>query len=127
MNLPKNEKSIFFSKVGEITMHKYEGQFTVKCVLTAADRRLLEIEQSRLTMDLKNPTANLSSISRVTANLRVRVQKAPDWFNQMIDDLETLDDNILYEIWNECGQAAKEWHEELKAKANPMGNVPKES
>lgn len=127
MNLPKNEKSFFFSKEGEVTMHKYEGQFSVKCVLTAADKRLLEIEQSRLTTDLKNPTGNLVALSRVVANLRVRVLKGPDWFNQMIDDLETLDDNILFDIWSECLNASKEWHDELKAKADPMGNGSKEA
>ena len=126
MNLPKNEKSFLFSKEGEITLHKYDGQFTVKCVLTAADKRLLEIEQSRLTTDLKNPTANLVALSRVVANLRVRVLKAPDWFNQIIDDLETLDDNILFDVWTECLQASKEWHDELRAKAEPVGNAPKE-
>jgi hypothetical protein len=126
MNLPKNEKSFLFSKEGEITLHKYDGQFTVKCVLTAADKRLLEIEQSRLTSDLKNPTANLVALSRVVANLRVRVLKAPDWFNQIIDDLETLDDNILFDVWTECLQASKDWHDELRAKAEPVGNVPKE-
>ena len=126
MNLPKNEKSFLFSKEGEITLHKYDGQFTVKCVLTAADKRLLEIEQSRLTTDLKNPTANLVALSRVVANLRVRVLKAPDWFNQIIDDLETLDYNILFDVWTECLQASKEWHDELRAKAEPVGNAPKE-
>jgi len=127
MNLPKNEKSFFFSKEGEITMHKYEGQFSVKCVLTAADKRLLEIEQSRLTTDLKNPTANLVALSRVVANLRVRVLKAPDWFNQIVNDLETLDDNILFDVWTECLQASSDWHEELRAKVEPVGNAPKES
>lgn len=127
MDLPKNEKSFMFSKEGEVTMFKYEGQFTVKCVLTAGDKRILEIEQSRLMVDLKNPTSNLIAISRVVANLRIRVLKAPDWFEQMIGDLETLDDNILFEVWGECLKATKDWQDELKAKADPVGNVQKES
>ncbi|CAB4125754.1 hypothetical protein UFOVP53_219 [uncultured Caudovirales phage] len=127
MDLPKNEKSFFFSKEGEVTMHKYEGQFSVKCMLTAADKRILEIEQSRLSVDLKNPTNNLTAISRVVANLRVRVLKAPDWFNQMIDDLDTLDDNIIYEVWGECVKASNDWQAELKAKSDPLGNAQKES
>lgn len=127
MNLPKNEKSFFFSKEGDITSHKYEGQFSVKCVLTAADKRMVEIEQSRLMVDLKNPTANLTAISRVTANLRTRVLKSPDWFGQMIDDLETLDDNILFDVWSECIRCSNEWFDEVKEKADPVGNAPKES
>jgi len=127
MNLPKNEKSFFFSEEGDITGHKYEGQFSVKCVLTAADKRMVEIEQSRLMVDLKNPTAGLINISKVTANLRTRVLKSPDWFNQMIDDLETLDDNILFDVWNECVRCSNEWFDEVKQKADPVGNEPKES
>jgi hypothetical protein len=127
MNLPKNEKSFFFSKEGEVTGHKYEGQFSVKCVLTAADKRMVEIEQSRLMVDLKNPTANLIAISKVTANLRTRVLKSPDWFGQMIGDLETLDDNILFDLWAECVRCSNEWFDEVKQKADPVGNAPKES
>lgn len=127
MNLPKNEKSFMFSKEGEITLHKYEGQFTVKCVLTAADKRVLEIEQSRLMVDLKNPTANLVAISKVVSNLRIRVLKSPDWFGQMLEDLETLDDNILFDVWAECIRCSNEWFDELKAKAEPVGNEQKGS
>jgi hypothetical protein len=127
MNLPKNEKSFFFSQAGDITQHKYEGQFSVKCILTAADKRMLEIEQSRLMVDLKNPTSNLVAISRVVANLRVRVLKGPDWFNQMLEDLETLDDNILFDVWAKCLELSAEWHDDLKKLTDPMGNEPKES
>lgn len=127
MNLPKNEKSFFFSKEGDITGHKYEGQFSVKCVLTAADKRMVEIEQSRLMVDLKNPTANLVAISKVTANLRTRVIKSPDWFGQMINDLETLDDNIMFDVWAECVRCSNEWFDEVKQKADPVGNEQKES
>lgn len=116
-----------FSKEGEVTGFKYEGQFSVKCVLTAADKRVLEIEQSRLMVDLKNPTSNLIAISRVVANLRIRVLKAPDWFDQMIGDLETLDDNILFDVLSECLQASQNWHDELKKKSDPVGNEQKQS
>jgi hypothetical protein len=127
MDLPKNEKSFMFSKEGEVTGFKYEGQFTVKCVLTAADKRVLEIEQSRLMVDLKNPTSNLIAISRVVAGLRIRVLKSPDWFDQMIADLETLDDNILFDVWGECLTASQAWMDELKKKSDPVGNEQKQN
>ena len=127
MDLPKNEKSFMFSKEGEVTGFKYEGQFTVKCVLTAADKRVLEIEQSRLMVDLKNPTSNLIAISRVVAGLRIRVLKSPDWFDQMIADLETLDDNILFDVWGECLVASQAWMDELKKKSDPVGNEQKQN
>lgn len=132
MSLPKNEKSFMFSLVGEITGHKYEGQFSTKCVLSMADKRVLEIEQSRLSMDLLNPTDNLVAIARVVANLRVRVIDAPDWFDQIIGSLDILDDNVIFELYGECLKASSEWQDELKKKSLPEekqteGNLPAES
>ena len=123
MNLPKNEKSFMLSVAGEVTGHKYEGQFTVKCVLSMADKRLLEIEQSRLSVDLMNPTNNLVAISRVVANLRVRVINAPDWFDQIIGSLDILDDNVVFELYSKCLDASNEWQEELKKKTQPEKQV----
>ena len=132
MNLPKNEKTFLLSVEGDVTGHKYEGQFSTKCVLSMADKRVLEIEQSRLSMDLLNPTDNLIAISRVVANLRVRIIEAPDWFDQIIGSLDILDDNIIFELYGKCLDASNEWSEELKKKAEPekektQGNLPAES
>lgn len=123
MNLPKNEKSFMFSVEGEVTGHKYEGQFSVKCVLSMADKRILEIEQSRLAMDLLNPTDNLVAIARVVANLRVRVQDAPDWFDQIIANLDILDDNVIFELYSKCLECSSEWVKELKQKSQPKEQV----
>lgn len=134
MNLPKNEKSFMFNVEGEVTGHKYEGQFSTKCALSMQDKRVLEIEQSRLSVDLLNPTDNLVAIARVVANLRVRVLEAPVWFDQMIGSLDILDDNVIFELYSKCLEAANEWQEELKKKAEPEkskeqkeGNLPAES
>lgn len=131
MNLPKNEKSFHFKHIGETTGHTYEGQFTVKCALSLADKRSLEIEQSRLSMDLMNPTGNLSAISRVVANLRVRVIKGPDWFNDAISSLDVLDEDAVFELYGKCLDKTKEWQDELKQQSQPKevseGNPQTES
>lgn len=131
MELPKNEKQFHFEHVGEVTGHKWEGQFSVKCVLSLADKRLLEIEQSRLSMDLMNPTGNLSAIARVVSNLRVRVISAPDWFNQAVSTLDILDEDVMFELYGKCLDATKEWQDDLKKKSMPEekseGNPQKES
>lgn len=119
MNLPKNEKSFMFSAEGEVTGHKYEGSFSTKCILSLSDKRVLEIEQSRLSVDLLNPTENLIAISRVIANLRVRILDAPDWFDQIISTLDTLDDNIIFELYSNCLEKSNEWRDELKEKSLP--------
>ena len=129
MSLPKNEATFDFSHVGEISGKKYDGQFTCKCMLTLGDKRLFEIEKSRLTADLMNPTGNLSAIGSVVANLRVRITEAPDWFNQIIYTLDILDEEVVFEIYSECLKKSEEWREKVKSKAeekNP-GNEQKES
>jgi len=129
MSLPKNESSFDFLHVGELTGNKYDGQFTVKCVLSLGDKRLLEIEKSRLTADLMNPTGNLSALGSVVANLRVRVTDAPDWFNQKIMNLDILDEEVLFELYSKCLEKSEEWRDKVKEKAEEKteGNVQKES
>lgn len=136
MDLPKNEKSFYFKHKGELTGRVYEGDFKVKCALNWADKRLLEVEKSSLTLDLTNPSGNLASIGNVVANLRVRVLDAPDWFKQAIVSLDILDDELFFEIYSKCLDMADAWIEELKGKAadtddslkrDSEGNLSKES
>jgi hypothetical protein len=130
MNLPKNEKTFLFSKEGEVTGQKYEGQFTVKCALSLGDKRLIEIEKSRLSVDLMNPTGNLDAISRIMANLRVRVLNGPEWFNQQINTMTILDEEIVFEVYSKCLEASEEWMKELKkesGKGEDSGNSQKGS
>ena len=137
MSLPKNESAFDFSHVGELTGKKYEGTFSVKCMLSIADKRILEIEKSRLTADLQNPTGNLSALGSVVANLRVRVINAPDWFNQSILSLDILDEEVIFELYSECLNKSEEWRSAVKDKAEKKmaeeagigaeGNAPKES
>jgi hypothetical protein len=117
MELPKNEKSFDVSLIGETTGKKYEGTFTVKCVLNISDKRRLEIERSRLSADTVNPSVSLSAISGVVANLRIRVVQGPEWFKQSIDNLDFLDEDILYEVFSKCMEKSEEWTSEVKKKS----------
>jgi len=129
MDLPKNEKSFLLNHVGEITGRKYEGTFTVKCILNVADKRRLEIEKSAISADLLNPTENLSAISIVVANLRVRVINAPDWFKQSIQTLDFIDEDVIFEIYSLSLKKAEEWIKEVKKTSvgEEQGNLQKES
>jgi lysylphosphatidylglycerol synthetase-like protein (DUF2156 family) len=72
-----------------------------------------------------NPTANLDGISRIMANLRVRVIKGPEWFNQQVNTLSILDEEIVLEVYNECLKASDEWLKDLKkqsGKGEDLGN-----
>jgi hypothetical protein len=128
MDLPKNEKSFLFNHTGELTGRKYEGTFTVKCVLNMADKRRLEIEKSSISADLMNPTNNLSAIATVVANLRVRVVNSPDWFKQSIQTLDLLDEDVIFEIYSQCLNKSEEWITEVKkSSVGDQGNLQKES
>lgn len=119
MDLPKNERSFLFEHTGEISARKYEGTFTVRCVLSMAEKRKLEIERSALSADLQNPTGNLSAISTVVANLRVRVIKSPDWFKQSIMSLDLLDEDVYFELYSKCLEQSEAWIKEVKEAAAP--------
>ena len=123
INLPKNEKTFMFEKIGEITSFKYEGQFVVKCALSLSDKRLIEIEKSRLSMDLQNPTANLDAIARLIANLRVRVISGPEWFNQQINTMSILDEDVVFDVYTECVKASEDRINDLKKESN-NGDTP---
>ena len=129
MDLPKNEKSFLLNHTGELTGRKYEGTFTVKCVLNMADKRRLEIEKSSISADLMNPTNNLSAIATVIANLRVRVVNAPDWFKQSIQTLDLLDEDVFFELYSTCLNKSEEWLNEVKKSSvgDDQGNLQKES
>ena len=130
MDLPKNEKSFLLDHTGERTGKKYDGTFTVVCVLNAAQDRNLEIERSALSADLSNPTANLTALSTVVANLRVRVIEAPEWFKQSILTLDLIDQEVLFELYGKCLDKENEWLEEVKKDSlggDKEGNPKKES
>jgi hypothetical protein len=119
VDLPKNEKTFIFDHAGEVTGHKYGGNFTVKCILNMAEKRTLEIEKSMLSADLSNPTGNLSAISSVIANLRVRVIKSPDWFKQSLSSLDLLDEDVYFVVYGKCLEQAKLWTDEVKSLSSP--------
>jgi hypothetical protein len=121
MDLPKNQKSFQLDYTGELTGKRYEGTFTVKCVLNMAEKRKLEIERSGLSADLTNPTGNLNAISLVVSNLRVRVTDAPDWFKQAIITLDILDEDVLFELYSKSLDKSEEWISEVKKKS--LGEV----
>jgi hypothetical protein len=117
MDLPKNQKSFEINHIGQVTGKKYEGTFTVKCVLNLADKRKVEIERSSLSADLNNPTESLSAIASIVANLRVRVVDSPDWFKQALVSLDLLDEDVLVEIFSKSLDKSEEWLSEVKTRS----------
>ena len=117
MDLPKNEKTFEFEHVGKTTGKKYEGKFTVKCVLNMFDKREIELEKSRLSADVANPTNLLSSLSHILANLRVRIMKAPTWWEQSLGGFDLLDEDVIIALYDKTMLQEDEWHKELKVQS----------
>ena len=130
MDLPHNEKTFEFSHVGTTTGRKYDGKFTVKCVLNMFDKREIELEKSRLQADVANPTNLLSSLSHILANLRIRIIKAPTWWEQSLGGFDIMDEDVIIALFDKVMEQEDTWHKELKAlstEGEPEGNPQKES
>ena len=116
MDLPKNEKTFTFNEIGETYGKKYEGTFTVKCILNMRDKRMLEVEKSRLRLDMANPTPDLIALTTILATLRVRIIDGPEWWKQGEgDDIE--DENIVVTLFDKVTDQEEIWRKELKDKA----------
>ncbi len=130
MDLPKNEKTFEFSHIGATTGNKYDGKFTVKCVLNMFDKREIELEKSRLQADVANPTNLLSSLSHILSNLRIRITKAPTWWEQSLGGFDLMDEDVVIALFDRVMEQEDAWHQELKAlsaEGEPEGNPQKES
>lgn len=115
MDLPKDIKTFTFECEGDTTTKKYDGDFTVKCILNMRDKRLLEIEKSSIRADMANPTPDLVAYSTILATLRVRIQEAPEWWKQSVGGYELKDENVIVELFDKVMDQETKWREELKA------------
>ena len=115
-SLPKMEKSFDFTVVGLTTGYKYEGTFTVRCVLTTAQRHAMEMEKTRLLADYKNPTQELAVISSALAECRHRISDGPGWWKDKLG-ADLLDEEIIFLLNSKCFEAEDEWKIDLKKKA----------
>ncbi len=133
MDLPKNERTFFFEEPGDATLEIYKGEFTVLCIPDMRARRAIEVEKSRLSADVANPTDNLAGLSIILANLRVRVLSGPSWWEESLGGYNIMDENILVMLYDKVLEQEESWRTALKERASPkkedddLGNVQEES
>jgi hypothetical protein len=131
-SLPKIEKTFEIEVEGETTGIKYEGKFTSKCVLSLADKQSLELEKSRLTADYANPSGKLYAMATMVSSLRARLVEFPEWWKEVGNGSDLLDENVLVDIFDKCEDLALEWKNDLKKASGKeekekSGNSKKES
>jgi hypothetical protein len=115
--LPKNEKTFYLTYVGAVTGIKYEGQFTVRCVLDLRSKHLLELEKTRLQADHSNPTNGLAGIAFTVANVRARIITAPQWWTDLESGMAIMDEDLIVELYERCIMAETEWRDSIKKRA----------
>jgi hypothetical protein len=116
-NLPKPQATFSVDTVGETTGHHYKGDFTVKTVLSILEKHQVELEKTRMMADYANPTAGLAGISVTVANLRVRIVKSPDWWQESGQGNNIWDENIINELFDKSMAAEGKWRESIAKKA----------
>lgn len=127
MELPKNEEVFEIDALGETTYKKYEGQFTVRCVLNMGQKHAMELEKSRLMGSLGSPTEALAGIAIIFATLRAKVIEGPEWWKQSAGGSNIKDENVLVELFNRVEKAEVEWREKVKKLAQPEPTTDSQS
>ena len=125
--LPSKEKSFAFEHFGETTGKKYDGQFTVLCVLSVGQKYALSLEKTRLMGNYPNPTDDLAGFAVILANLRSKIVTAPEWWNQSGGGSNIDDEDVLVVLYRKIVEAEIEWKEELKKKTQKIPDPTSQS
>ena len=113
-SLPKNERSFDIDLVGETTMAKYKGQFTVTCILDIAGRHEQELEKTRLMADYANPSKGLYGIATALAALRTKIISSPDWWKNTQEGAKIQDEEVIFFLYEKCNEMERLWRSDLK-------------
>jgi hypothetical protein len=126
MDLPKIEAVFDFNFTSELAK-KYDGRFTVLCILDMGQKHRLELEKTRLLGNYPNPTDGLAGIAIVLANLRIKITDAPEWWRQSNGGFTIQDEDALVALYEKIQTAEAEWRNqlaEMKKKALETPNSP---
>ncbi len=119
MDLPSTQTVIDFDFTSDLGK-KYDGQFTVLCLLNMRQKHLLELEKTRLLGNYTNPTDELAGIAIILANLRHRIVDGPTWWQQSDGGYNIPDVDALTVLYNKVLGAETEWRNKLKEKTKKL-------
>lgn len=117
MDLPSKEKTFEFNHIGLLTGKKYDGRFTVLCLLNVGQKHLMALEETRLLGNYKSPTPDLEGLAMILANLRAKIVEAPEWWKQSNGGNIIDDEEILVELYKKIRECETEWKTDLMKKA----------
>ncbi len=120
MDLPNKELTFEFDHVGDDTGKKYDGRFTVKCVLTVGEKHAMALEKTRLMGNYAMPTDDLAGLAIILANLRAKIVDGPNWWTQSQGGALVEDESALVVLYRKVQEAEAKWKEQLKEKAQAL-------
>ncbi len=126
MDLP-NTQSVFDFDFTSDLGKRFEGQFTVNCLLNMRQKHILELEKTRLLGNYPNPTDELAGIAVILANLRGRIIDGPEWWKQSDGGYNLTDIDVLTALYNKVLSAEAEWRTKLKEKTKKLQDPAPES
>lgn len=116
MDIPSTQKTFYFDYTTEFEQ-RYEGEFTVKCLLNIGEKHRLELEKNRLLGNIANPTDELFGISMILSNLRAKIVNAPNWWLQSRGGETIQEEDLLAQLFGKVQDAEIEWKKDLLDKA----------
>jgi hypothetical protein len=115
MDLPNIESVFDFDYTSELGK-RYEGRFTVLCLLDIGQKHRLALEKTRLLGNHAFPTEELSAYALVLSNLRVKIVDAPEWWKQSNGGYNIKDEDALVALYDKLLIAEGEWKAKLVQK-----------
>ena len=123
MDLPKKERTFYFDHTGE-SGFRYEGNFTIKCKLTVAEKYQLELDKSRLLADMSNPTDGLYGLSVAMSTIKSKMVEAPNWWTQG-NGWNIEDEDAIIALYRKIEEESNKWKEELVKKVQESSELGK--
>lgn len=120
MDLPSKERTFHFEHIGADTGTKYEGRFTVLCLLNVGQKHNLALEKTRLLGNYANPTDDLAGFAVILANLRAKIVEAPEFWKQSQGGAVIDDEDVLVALFRKLEEAEKQWKADLKKKTEEI-------
>ena len=119
MDLPLNQSGFDFEFTTEFGK-KYEGHFTVLCVLSMRAKHQLELEKTRLLGNNVAPTDELAGIAVILATLHHKVVDGPEWWKQSDGGFNIEDIDVLTKLYSQVQETEASWRAKLKEQAKKL-------
>jgi hypothetical protein len=125
MHLANNEHKFYFKEKGVISNQWFEGDFSVKCVLTIEEQVRVGVLVDRYNGGSRTLDPNRALMNRSIAEMEVRIiydndnkPLCPTWWSENGFGRTLIDSNILYSVFSKAMEGEKKWMKDLEKEAD---------